>query len=93
MVDAYMEDEKVLERVGSDKLPDELQGKSKVEMKKILEEMKSKRASLQKEINALESKRAKYLAQNSGAKGDNLGSAIIESIREQAKENGYLFKK
>ena len=38
MVDAYMENEAIVDKVETDKLPDELQGKSKVEMKKILEE-------------------------------------------------------
>lgn len=92
MVDAYMESEAILDKIEADKLPDELQGKSKAEMKKILEEKKQKRAVLQKEIKVLESKRAKFLAEKSSKESDNLGSAIIQSIRKQAKEHGYIFK-
>ncbi len=93
MVSAYMENENAIEKIDKEYLPDELKGKSKKEIKKIIEEKKQKRIVLQKEIKELEVKRAKYIASKSKNDESNLGSAIIKSIRKQAKENGFIFSK
>lgn len=92
MVDAYIEDEASIDKIDKVRLPDELQGKSKKEIKKVLEEKKRARDLLQKEISILENKRAKFFAEKITKDKSNLGSAIIQSIRQQAKEHGYIFK-
>lgn len=93
IVSAYEKDASVIEKVNKNTLPDELQNKSKDEIKKILEEKKAQRTKLQKEISTLEKKRTKHLASNTKSDKKDLGSAIINSIKEQASSNGYIFKK
>ncbi len=94
MVSAYMENEDTITKISKESLPDELKGKSKKEIKKIIEKKKQKRVLLQKKIKKLEGQRAKYIASKSKKdNNNNLGSAIIKSIRKQAKENGFVFSK
>ncbi len=93
MVDAYIENEASIEKIAKADLPDELKGKSKKEIKSIIEKKKNARVVLQKEIKTLEIKRAKYLATKSTKSDKDLGSAIIKSIRKQANENGFVFSK
>lgn len=91
MVDAYMADASSIKKINKDRLPDELKGKSDKEIKEIIEKKKKARVSLQKEIKILEKQRAQYLATKVNQDDKNLGSAIIKSIRKQAKENGFKF--
>ena len=93
MVSAYMEKKSSLSSIKKSELPDELKGKSKKEIRKIIEKKKIKRLKLQKKIKNLERKRDKYLAKKSTTKGKDLGSAIIKSVRKQAKEKGFNFSK
>jgi len=93
MITAFIEDEKSINSISVEKLPDELQGKSRDEIKKIVESKKLKREEIQKEIKILENKRAKYLADKSSKDSKNLGEAIIKSIRIQAVEKGFVFEK
>ncbi len=93
MVDAYIANEASIEKIAKENLPDELKDKSTEEIKHIIEKKKQERAVLQKEIKMLETKRAKYLATKSTKNDKDLGSAIIKSIRKQAKENGFVFTK
>jgi hypothetical protein len=92
LVTAYMEDEASLEKVSEEYLPDELKGKKRSEIKKIVEQKREERLGIQKQIKELERKRAKFLTAKSQKKGNDLGSAIITSIRKQAQERGFVFK-
>ena len=92
LVSAYEKDEEVLSKIKKDKLPDELQEKSADEIKKLLENKKIQRTKLQKDIASLERKRSEYLAKNSTKDTKDLGSAIITSIKKQAREKGYIFE-
>jgi len=91
LVSAYAQDGKILQRISTDDLPDSLRGRSKREIKRIIEQKKHKREKLQKRIRKLESKRAAYLAKRSKKGEKNLGTAMIETIKEQAKRLGYRF--
>lgn len=91
MVDAYMEDASSIKKINKDRLPDELKGKSDKEIKEIIEKKKKARVSLQKEIKILEKQRAQYLVTKVNKDDKNFGSAIIQSIRKQAKEKGFKF--
>jgi len=93
MVSAYIENEDSITKISKENLPDELKGKSKKEIKNIIEEKKQERMTLQKKIKKLEAQRAKYIANKSKKDDNNLGSAIIKSIRKQATENGFVFSK
>ena len=93
MVTAYSENKEIINKISSDKLPDELKGKKREEIKAIVEKKKAQREKLQKQIRELEAKRAKYIADKSKKEGADLGSAIIKSIRQQAVENGFVFSR
>jgi hypothetical protein len=92
MVSAYMKNEKSLGKIAQEYLPDALKGKSQSEIKKIVEKKKKERVSFQSEIKKLEAQRAKFLAEKSKKGQNNLGTAIIKSIRKQAVEKGFVFK-
>lgn len=94
LVAAYKKSASILEKVSDADLPKELKGKTKNEIKKIITEKQNKRKSLEKEIIELEKKRALFIAKESkNGSNDDLGSVIIKSIREQAKNNGFSFSK
>jgi hypothetical protein len=93
MVSAYIEDEKSIAKISEEELPEEFKGKSTKEITQNIKKKKEKREALQKQIKVLEIKRDKHIALHSKGTKDNLGSAIIKSIRKQAKDNGFLFKK
>ena len=93
MVTAYIENENSINNISKENLPEELKDKSKKEIKRIIKEKKEERTVLQNKIKKLEAKRAKYIAGKSSKDENNLGSAIIKSIRKQAKESGFVFSK
>ena len=93
LVSAYAKDSRILQKISSDRLPDRLHGKSRQEIKRIIEEKKIKREKLQKRIRKLESKRAAHIAKKRKKGEKNLGAAIIKTIKEQAKTHGYSFEK
>ena len=93
MVAAYSADKSYINKISQDKLPDEFKGKSNKEIAKILEDKKAKRDSLQKKIRKLEAKRDKFIAKNTKKNSNDLGSVIIQSIRKEATEHGFKFKK
>ena len=93
MVSAYMEDTASIEKIDKNLLPDTLKGKSKKEIKHIIEQKKEQRVTLQNQIRTLEAKRDKFIASKSSKKDNNLGAAIIKSIREQATQKGFTFSK
>ena len=93
MVSAYMENPASIEKIDKNLLPDILKGKSKKEIKHIIEQKKEQRVTLQKQIRALEAKRDKFIVSKSSKQDNNLGAAIIKSIREQATQKGFTFSK
>lgn len=93
MVSAYIDNAPSIAKISKDELPQELQDKTPEEIKKIVEEKKDKRLKLQKEIKELESKREEFIAKTNKKDVKDLGSAIIKSIRKQAVDNGFVFKK
>jgi len=93
LVDAYIENEASVYKIKKERLPDELKGKSQEEIKVIIVAKKKARVTLQKEIKILEGQRAKYLVAKVSKDDNDLGSAIISSIRKQAEENGFIFSK
>ena len=92
MVSLYMEDKSSINKIEKENLPEELQNKSKLEIKEIISSKKDERINLQKEMTELEAKRTEFLSKNKTDDND-LGSIIIKTIRTQAETNGFIFKK
>ena len=92
MVSAYMRNSNSIKKIKREYLPDSFRGKSNKEIEKIIRKKEKSRIALQKKINILERKRAKYLTKKRINEGQNLGSAIIKSIRNQAQKHGFTFK-
>jgi len=95
LVDAYKKDEKKIEKLSDDELPSELKGKSKTEVKTYLDQKQKEREKIQKQINELNDKRSKYVAEKKKeSAGDNtLDAVMIKAVREQAVKKNYKFKK
>jgi hypothetical protein len=95
LVDAYKKDEKKIEKLSDDELPAELKGKSKTEVKTYLDQKQKEREKIQKEINELNDKRSKYVAEKKkeNASDNTLDAVMIKAVREQAVKKNYKFKK
>lgn len=95
LVDAYESDEEALETIADKDLPKELQGKSKAELKTLVEAKQRERSVTSKEIKALEAKREAYVADKRKAMAETktLDNVMVEAVRRQAKESGYIFDK
>ncbi len=95
LVDAFNKDGNKIEELSEDELPSELQGKSTAEIKKYVEGKKIEREKIQKQINELNDKRSKYvLEQKKNNPSDStLDAVMIKTVREQAQNKNYKFKK
>jgi hypothetical protein len=95
LVDAYKQDDKKLETLKDEELPDELKGKNKDERKKYIEGKQNEREKIQKEINELNDKRTKYVndQKKNNALENTLDAVMIKTVREQAQKKNYKFKK
>ena len=93
LVDAYKADNEALEMVKEKDLPKALQGKSKAELKAIVEAKEAERAATSEEIKALEAKREAYVADKRKALSESktLDNVMVEAVRQQAKDRGYIF--
>lgn len=93
LVDAYEADAEALAEVTDKDLPKDLQGKSEAELKVLVEAKQAERAATSKEIKALEAKREAYVADKRKALSETktLDNVMIEAVRKQAKERGYVF--
>jgi len=90
LVDASKDKSFKLEEVEKKDLPKSLQGKSETELKAYIADQAKQRKDIQAQINALSVQRTAYIAKNQ-SKGDkdNLGNALIETIKTQAKKKNY----
>lgn len=95
LVDAVKEDKVKVESLEEEDLPQELQGKSTAEIKKIIKEKEKQRALIQQEISELNQKREKYVSQQkkNNAEDQSLDDALLNSVREIATKKNYEFKK
>jgi hypothetical protein len=93
LISAYVNDHHVISKISQDMLPDELQGKSKKAIRKIIQKKSQERARLQKRIEKLERKRNEFISKQKKSSHTDLGTAIVEAIREQAKMHGFGFQR
>ena len=93
LVDAVKEKKVKIEELKDEELTGELKGKSKKEIEEYVKKKEAEREKVQKEIAELSKKRSEYIAekQKESAKTDDLGNAVVLSLKEQAKRLGYSF--
>ncbi len=90
LVDASKESSFKFDKIEKKSLPKELQGKSTSEIKSYVEQQAKKRKEIQEEINELNGKRKKYIAEKQKDNSeDNLENAMIKTIKKQAKSKKY----
>ncbi len=95
LVDAVEEESVDLEEVAEDDLPKEMRTMSPSERRDYVDEKKSKRNEIKKQIQVLSIEREKYVAEKrrEAGKDDTLGKAILEAVRQQATTRGYVFSR
>ena len=90
LVDAKEDDKKILDKVDFKTLPDSLQKKSKAELEVMVNQKSKERASIQKEMQDVNTKREVYIAAEkikkakAGNNSQTLESEVEKIIREQA---------
>jgi len=93
LVDASDDKDFDVSKIEQDELPKELKGKSESEVTSYIEEKKSERSKIQKEILELNTKREAYIAKNQkeGSAGE-LENAMLGAIKRQAAKKDYKFE-
>jgi len=91
LVDAEEEEGFSYDKLKSEDLPDNLKGKSKIEIKAYVEKQKAERNRIQNEISELNEKRRAYIANKKKDNTNGLESAMIEALKRQAKKKDYTW--
>lgn len=94
LVDAAAADEQFVDKLEEASLPAALKGKSKPEIKKEIERLKTEREAIQKELADLERQMSAYIAEETkkqGASETTLDNVLIQAVVDQAKAKGFLF--
>lgn len=92
LVDASADKEFDVSQLKDAELPEVLQGKSAREIASYIDEKKSERSKIQKEIQELNRKREAYISKNQ--KEDSKGAlenAMLEAIKRQAEKKNYTW--
>ena len=93
LVDAAEDDDFDVSKIQPDALPHALKGKSNEEIESFIQEKKSERLAIQREIRNLNASREAYITKNqkAGAKGE-LENAMLEAIQKQAARKNYTWE-
>ena len=93
LVDALEDESFDIAMLEETELPKELKGKSKTEMEAYVQEKKTERSKIQNEIQELNAKREKFIAeqQKESEKGE-LENAMLEAIKKQAAKKNYKWE-
>lgn len=89
LVDAEKEKDFSYEALDENDLPTELKGKSKAEIKAYVAKKSKERETIQDDIQVLNEKRRKYIAEQQKDDNNRLDSAMITAIKTQAKAKKY----
>lgn len=93
LVDASQEESFNLEALSPKELPEEMKNMTLKEKKIFIETKQKERKKIAAEINELNLKRDKFVAENSIGNSDKmLDKAIIQAVKKQAKEKNFRFK-
>ncbi len=96
LVDAVNNNKVKIEELKDIELPENMQTMSESERKEYVIQQSKKRAEIQEQIQKLNAERKKYVAaemKKLQKEGDTLGSAVIETIRKQAKSKNFEFER
>jgi hypothetical protein len=87
VIDAFEEDEEILEKLDEKDLPEEMKEMDNQERKEYVQKQSQLRTTIQKEIQTLSVKRKQYIAENQAKENQDgmLDQAMIKSIKEVAK--------
>lgn len=91
LVDASKDKEVDYKKINKKQLPTGLQNKSETEIKKHVQQKSRERIQIQKEIQKLNTKRKEYVAKQQQNKDNELESALIQTIKTQAKQKNYTW--
>ena len=93
LVDAVKQGQAKLEELEPEELPENMRGMTPEEQQAFLDEQQQKRAQLQEKIQELNATRKKYVAEKRKEAAeedkDTLDTAMIKSIKEQAKKKNF----
>lgn len=94
LVDAYEDNEEVLESVEKEYLPAPMQDMSTEEQKGYVKALTKKRESIKADIQSLSVKRKQYIANHKPAKAteNTLDQAMINAIKEVGKSKQLIFE-
>ncbi len=95
LVDAAEDDTKFYENVKEEELPAEFKGKSKEEIKKMIDALAKQRAEIQKELREIEKKMEVFVAaerKKSTTTSKTLDNVLIQTVVEQAQAQGFQFE-
>ncbi len=96
LVDAVNNNKIKIEELKDKELPENMRTMSKAQRKEYVEQQSKKRTEIQEQIQKLNAERKKYVTaemEKLQQEGNTLGSAVIETIREQAKSKDFEFEK
>ena len=92
LVDAVEDEEVVISEIAEESLPEELQDLSEKELKEYIAKKSEERETIQKEINELNEKRRKFIAEKKKATDDGLEGAMINALKKQAGKKNYTWQ-
>ena len=94
LVDAYEDSGGDMEEMELEKstLPAELKGKTDKEIEAYIQDQQKKRATIQKDILDINTKRQAYIAKQAGEEGNTLDQAIFRAVESLAKDKGFVAK-
>jgi len=92
LVDAVELEESIVENLDVEELPKELQGRSVKEIKGFVKKKSIERQKIQNEIQAINTKRRAYIAQQQKEGSNALENAMIKAIKAQAKKKNYKWE-
>ncbi len=95
LVDAAKADEKFVDKIKEEELPQELKGKTKLEIQAEIERMSQERIEIRKELANIEKEIARYIAAESAKNTttETLDNVLISAVVEQAEAKGFVFPK
>jgi hypothetical protein len=94
LLDALQQKAVTLGSLKDDELPSAMKGMNVEQQKRYVSDLAAKRADLQKKINAANEKRRVYIAdaQKTNAQTNTLDQAILSSVKEEAKKQGFTIE-
>lgn len=93
LVDASKDDEKVLDKMDKNDLPEEMKKMSKEEQKTYIDTKAKERVAIQEEIRKYDALAQKYIAeqQKNNAESLTLDNVMISTLKKQATDKNFKF--